>query len=118
MGKQGDNYTEFVCKEPRNVIISCSKKQWSYLSKHKEMEGQQGVVKAVIEKPDFICQSRDFKNRNTFYKRLVMASVGDTYIRVVVEYRGKLLGKRGYMINAFPCGGMQEGEVIIWEKKN
>ncbi|MBA7699082.1 hypothetical protein ES703_107768 [subsurface metagenome] len=72
-----------------------------------------------IEKPDSIHQCKDFKDRNLFYKRLVLPSVGDTYIRVVVKYRGKLLrDKRGYVINAFSCNGPRKGEVLLWEKGN
>ena len=108
----------FVCKDPRGVVISCSKEQWNYLIKHREMVGQQGVVKAVIKTPDYIYQSRNFKSRNTYYKRLVLPEIGDTYVRVVVELKEKTTGtQRGYVINAFASSGSQKGERLLWEKK-
>jgi hypothetical protein len=110
--------TEFSCRDKDHILITCSKEQWQYLIKHKEMENQQGVVKAVIESPDFINQSKNHKNRKTFYKQLVLKDIGSTYLRVVIEYKTNLLGlKRGYVINAFSCDGAQKGEQVIWKKE-
>jgi len=114
---RGGTDNEFACKDPRGIVISCSKQQWEYLVKQREMEGQQGVVKAILEAPDFINQSRDFKDRHTYYKQLVLHSVGNTYIRVVVKVKSKILArKRGYVINAFSCSGTQKGERLLWKR--
>jgi len=111
------NPTESTCEEPRGIIVSCSKEQWEHIANHKEMVEQQGIVKAILEKPDFICQCPDFKNRNAFYKRIVLQSVSDTYIRIVVRYRRKSIkNKRGYLVTALATDGAKKGEVVIWKK--
>ena len=82
------------------------------------MIGQQSVVKAIVEKPDSIYRSKNYKERNTYYKRLVLPSIGNTYIRVVVLCKETDSGnKKGYVINAFACNGSQRGEKLLWEKK-
>lgn len=107
----------FSCKDPRGVEVTCSKQQWDYLIKHKEMVGQQGVVKVIIEKPDFINQSSRSGSRNTYYKRLVLPNIGSTYIRVVIDIKEKESGiKKGYVINAFATDGPQKGERLLWER--
>ena len=107
---------EFVCEDVNGISVSCSKQQWQYLVKHKEMEGQQGVVRAVIESPDFINQSASSSKKYTYYKQLVLPIVGNTYVRVVIARKIRALGKRGYVINAFSCDGEQQGEERIWTK--
>jgi len=100
--------------------IKCATEQWQYLIKHEEMIGQQGVVKAILMSPDFINQSAKKKNCHTYYKRLVLAKIGSTYVRVVVEIKYRLSPKSwkyGNLINAFSCNGEQLGEVRIWTKK-
>jgi chaperonin GroEL (HSP60 family) len=109
-------YNEFVCKDVRDIQVSCAKSQWQYLIKHKEMEECQGVVKAIIESPSFINQSKTDKKRQTYYKQLVLPKIGSTYVRVVVEFRETDGQKRGYVINAFACNGPQKGEKLIWQK--
>jgi hypothetical protein len=112
-----DTLIEFICRDPMGVVVTCLNTQWQYIIKHKEMEGQQGVARAIIESPEFINRSKNFKNRQCYYKQLVMAGIGSTYLRVVVKLGSKPFGpKRGYMVNAFACKGPQEGEILIWEK--
>lgn len=109
---------EFGCYDVNSVLVTCSKSQWDYLVKHQEMIERQGVVKSIIESPDFICISARHTKRRTIYKMVVLPPpYGNTYVRVVVEYKRRLISKmRGYVINAFACNGMQEGEVKVWER--
>jgi hypothetical protein len=108
---------EFVCEDVRGLTIICSKERWEHLTRHGEMVGTQGVVKAIIASPEFINRSASEKNRQTYYKQLVLPNTGSTYVRVVVELSNRLLRKKkGYIINAFRCNGEQNGEVRIWTK--
>ena len=112
-----DTIIEFICRDPRGMVVTCLNTQWQYIIKHREMEGQQGIVRAIIESPAFINRSKNFNNRQCYYKQLVMPGIGSTYLRVVVELSSKpFRPKRGYMVNAFACKGPQEGEILIWEK--
>ncbi len=110
---------EFSCFDRGSILVTCAKSQWIYLAKHKEVVGRQRLVKAVIENPDSIRQSKKHKKRRTLYKVNVFPQlIGRPHIRVVVEYRKKPLGEmRGYVINAFSCKGVQDGEVLIWERQ-
>lgn len=105
---------EFICKDVRGIVVTCLNTQWQYLLKHPEMEGQQGVVRAIIEAPEFIHRSRDYKDRHTYYKQVVLSGIGNTYIRVIVKVNSWL--KRGQVYNAFAVKGPQEGETLIWKR--
>ena len=112
-----DTVIEFICKDARGIIVTCLNTQWQYIVKHKEMEDQQGIVRAIIESPEFINRSKNFNNRHCYYKQLVVPGIGSTYLRVVVKLSSKpFRPERGYLVNAFACKGPQEGEILIWKK--
>jgi hypothetical protein len=80
------------------------------------MIGKEKIVQAIVGKPQAVYASASVKGRVTLYKRLVLPPpIGDTFIRVVVEYKNSpFKKKRGYICNAFSCRGKQQGEVLIW----
>jgi hypothetical protein len=104
---------EFECIDPRGMQVVCFEELWG----HAALVGKQGVVKAVIENPDFINRSKTEKRAHLYYKRLILPTIGDTYIRAVIELRG-LLKKRkwGFFKTALPCNGETEGEERLWTK--
>ncbi|MFC1939129.1 hypothetical protein ACFLXO_00375 [Chloroflexota bacterium] len=109
--------TEFSCIDPNGIVISCSEQSWTHLTKHNEMIGQQGIIKAVLESPDFINRDANHKKWNNYYKLLVLPQIGSTYVRVTVQ-RPRLIGrKRGYVITGHACNGEKKGEVRLWSKK-
>ena len=97
--------------------MSCSSEDWQHAARHEEVRGNQGVMKAVIESPEFINQSASVKNRHTYYKHLVLPGHGAVILRVVVELsKNPIKRNRAYFRNAFRCTGEQQGEVRIWTK--
>ena len=110
----------FVCKDKDDVVIVCMTEAWRHIAnKHRELKELKELVRAVIEIPDGICQSRNFKNRKTLYKECVLPKpIGKAVIRVVVQYnRKRVLWKEGRVITALVCNGMQQGEVLLWGKR-
>ena len=108
---------EFECVDPRGIRIVCFVRAWEHATKHREIEGEEGIIKAIIETPDFINRSKVVKNSHLYYKRLVLKTVGDTYVRVVTEIkREHLLNKWGLLKTALACNGEREEEVRLWTK--
>lgn len=108
---------EFECVDIFGNEIGCSRKRWKHVCTHAEMVGLQELVKSIIGRPDFICRSRAYANRHTFYKKCWLSQLGRDikHIRVVVEYQiDKKQKVRGSIMSAMACNGIQLGEVVIW----
>ena len=113
---EGGNEIEFRCTDPNGISISCSAQSWIHLTRHKELVGQQGIVKVVLETPDFINRDVNRKRRSNYYKLVVLPQIGMTYVRITVQ-RPKLFGrKKGYVITGVACNGEKKGEVRLWSK--
>ena len=109
---------EFECVDIFGHKVSCSKKRWKHICEHAEMVGLQKLVKSIITKPDFICRSRSYANRHTFYKKCWLSQLGRDvrHIRIVIEYQiDSKQNVYGSVMSAMACGGMQYGEVVIWQ---
>jgi hypothetical protein len=108
---------EFTCVDVRGKTITCLYDDWQYLIKHQEMRNQQKVVQDIIQSPDFINGDKDFKNRHSYYKFTTLPRLGETYVKVIVEFKTELLGtEKGFVYNAFACRGEKQGEVRKWTK--
>ena len=103
----------FECKDVFGEDIICPYDRWQHILDHPEMYGQEGLVKATIEDPDFITQDKYFENRFCNYKKLELPILGVNYIRVIVQKKSK----KGIVISAFSCVGSAKGEKLIWKKK-
>lgn len=110
---------EFECTNIFGNRVSCPKKRWRHTcDHHAEMVGLQELVKSIITKPDFVCRSRAYANRRTFYRKCLLSQLGrdERYIRVVIEYHKDEKQKfYGVVISAMACDGIQLGEVLIWK---
>jgi hypothetical protein len=111
---------EFECTNVFGNRVGCSKKRWKHIyDHHPELESLQELVKSIIIKPDFVCRSRAYANRRTFYRKCLLSQLGrdERYIRVVIEYQRIDEEKfYGNVITAMVCDGTQLGEVVIWER--
>lgn len=90
---------------PLNVEVRTTARYWEYLTtiKHPAMKEKENIVKAVLQSPDEIRQSRTDKEVFLYYKKL------DRLYCVVV----KRIGAQGFLITAYPTDKMKEGD-IIW----
>mgnify|MGYP001597638765 CR=1 FL=1 len=113
---KGKNESIFRCKDPNGISINCSRGNWEHATEHKEMIGQQGVAKAVLETPDFINRDLTNKKRSNYYKLLVLPNIGSTYVRVTVQRSAIILRKTGYVITSHACNNEKKGEIRLWTK--
>ena len=86
-----------------------TRSRWKLISsvKHPAMSGKELIVKAALENPDEICQSRSDPRVFLFYK----AEQSNRWVCAVArEVEGS-----GFLITAYPTDAIKEG-VKIWPK--
>ena len=112
---------EFSCRDKDNIEIVCSDDCWEnhITAEHPEMMGWEAYVKTTIENPYQIYQDGRHPKRKTYYRPFILPKPFHTqYLRVVVEYRKRRFrGVRGYVVTSFPCQGIREGDILIWESR-
>jgi hypothetical protein len=97
----------FTVKTPLDIEISITVTYWEYLitKKHQIMKGKENIVKALLDSPDEIRQSRTDKDVFLYYKQF------DRLYCVVVKHSGM----EGFLITAYPADKVKEGDVV-WTK--
>lgn len=112
---------DISCRDKDNFVIVCPEDCWEnhIVAEHPEMEGWEAYVKTTIEEPYQVYQDGRHPNRKNFYKPFILPKPFHTqYLRVVVEYRKRRFrGIRGYVITSFPCRGIGQGDILIWERQ-
>jgi hypothetical protein len=81
------------------------------------MNGQQGVVKAIIESP--LSEYQDVRHVDTrnLYKRLVLNPIGSTLVKVSIRYGSRMGRERGFVKSAYATNTVKRGEVWRWGQK-
>ncbi len=99
--------TYFKVKTLLNIEIRTTYDYWEYLTtkKHPVMKNKEEVVKATLEAPDEIRQSKSDSNVFLYYKKF------DRLYCVVVRH----LKNEGFLITAYPTDKVKEGN-IIWQR--
>lgn len=97
----------FLAKTPLNVEVRTTTGYWEYLitMKHPVMKGKEDMVKAALQFPDEIRQSKTDKDIFLYYKRF------DKLYCVVVKH----IGMEGFLITAYPTDKLKEGD-SIWTR--
>jgi hypothetical protein len=109
---------EFTRVDVRGKTVECLYNDWQYLIKHQEMRYQQNVVQDILKTPEFINRDKDFHNRFSYYKLTTLPSLGETYVKVIVEFKKYIFAsEKGFVYNAFSCRGEKQGEVRVWTKQ-
>ncbi len=93
-----------VARTPLNVEVSTTTGYWEYLitMKHPAMKGKEDMVKAPLQFPDEIRQSKTDKDVFLYYKQF------DRLCCVVVKH----IGMEGFLITAYPTDKVKEGDSI------
>jgi hypothetical protein len=97
----------FSLKTPLNIEVRTTVQYWEYLVtfKHPVMKSKEDIVKAALQMPDEIRQSKMDKDVFLYYKQF------DRLYCVVVRHAGM----EGFLITAYPTDKVKEGDVI-WTK--
>ena len=99
----------FEAQTPLGFIVRVTAERWKVIitAKHPVMAGREGLVRAALETPDEIRQSRIAPQVLLFYK----AEATKRWTCAVV----KRLADSGFLITAYPTDAVKEG-VRIWPK--
>ena len=97
----------FLAKTPLNVEVKTTTGYWKYLvtMKHPVMKGKEDIVKAALQFPDEIRQSKTDKDVSLYYKQF------DRLYCVVVKH----IGMEGFLITTYPTDKVKEGD-SIWTR--
>ena len=73
-------------KDCRGDSVICTEELWygKILTSRPWMKGWEDLVREAIQKPSFICQDVDHKNRNAYY--LIHVTKFNSYIKVVAKF--------------------------------
>ncbi|MEW6376360.1 MAG: DUF4258 domain-containing protein [Thermodesulfobacteriota bacterium] len=96
-----------IARTPLNVEVRTTTGYWDYLitMKHPVMKGKEDMVKAALQFPDEIRQSKTDKDVFLYYKQF------DKLYCVVVKH----IGMEGFLITAYPTDKVKEGD-SIWTR--
>ncbi len=108
------------CQDKDGITVVCSKDTWEkhILPKHPEMKGCEADVKIVVQHPREIFQDHVDLNKHIIYNPAPLPNVHFArYLRVAIEYKEHIWGKRGYIESAFVCLNKKKGDILIWPVK-
>jgi len=99
----------FEACTPLRRCVRVTRSYWEFICtmKHPVMSGRQADVKAALEEPHEIRQSRNDSSVYLFYR---LERAGRWLCAVA-----KCAGTIGFLITAYPTGSIKEG-VLIWHK--
>ena len=94
----------FSVKTPLSIEVKTTVQYWEYLvaCKHPAMKDKEDIVKAVLQTPDEIRQSKTDNEVFLYYKQF------DRLYCVVVKH----MEREGFLITAYPTDKIKEGDVI------
>jgi len=101
----------FDIKDSRGKTVYCDEECWTkhILGNHPHMQEWMRRVTLTIEKPDFISEDVDRRNRHNYYR---LVKNRQKFIKVVVEFADEDVGN---VITAFAANNLKPKEPIIWE---
>ncbi|RJP57871.1 MAG: DUF4258 domain-containing protein [Deltaproteobacteria bacterium] len=96
--------TYFSVKTPLSIEVRTTVQYWEYLVtfKHPVIKNKEGIIKAALQTPDEIRQSKMDKDVFLYYKQF------DKLYCVVAKHTGM----EGFLITAYPTDKVKEGDVI------
>ena len=110
---------DFTATDRDGIAVACYHDAWEnhIADEHPEMASQQGAVATTIRDPVFIYQSDRHASRKIFYRPFILSPpYFQSYLRVVIEYRGTGTNRRGTVVTAFPSANIRQGDILIWSK--
>ena len=99
----------FEAATPLGFVVRVTRRRWELIitAKHPVMDGREALVRAALETPDEVRQSRTDPQVLLFYK----AEVTKRWTCAVAKH----LANSGFLITAYPTDAIKEG-VRTWPK--
>lgn len=94
---------------PLGFLVRVTCERWNLITsaKHPVMVGREGIVKATLESPEQVCESRSDPQVLLFYQ----AEGTSRWVCAVA----KQTGDQGFLITAYPTDAIKEG-TRVWPK--
>jgi len=114
-------------KDPWRQAVTLSEETWEkhIVCEHPEMGAMASrdeilsCISQTISNPLYICQDAIHSNRRNFYLPFILPKPYQrSYLKVVVEYRKRWFGLKGYVRTAYSTTALKPGEKIIWQRKH
>ena len=109
---------EFTCIDRNGIAIACSRECWSkHVTVHPEILGQQELIKIIITHP--LSEYQDVRHVDTrnYYKSVVLPGIGNTLVKVSIQYSKKYGRERGFVKTAYATDNIKKGEIWLWGHK-
>lgn len=116
------NDTKFSVNNYNGCTVSCSKSHWdTHVLLHQVMENNENAVKDTIKDPDAVYESKDYPNREVYFKSSEFSSYKGLLTKVVVEYSPGIKNPQnivGELVTAFPSKEEKGGIGNVVYRKN
>ena len=102
----------FIAETPLGLRVRVSRERWHLIVtlKHPVMQEREDAVRAVLERPDEVRQSRSAQDILLFYK----LERPKRWMCAVIR-RGRGDNEEGFLITAYPTDAIKEG-TTIWTR--
>lgn len=110
---------DFSIEDRDGSSVRCTHDSWAnhIVDEHPELENQQSAVSITVQEPIYIYQSGRYPERRLFYRPFVLpAPFRNSYVLVVIAYRGSGDRRRGEVVSAYATANIKEGDILIWSK--
>jgi hypothetical protein len=109
---------EFTCKDRNDVAVYCSRECWTkHICIHAETRGQQKLVQVAIRTPSSEYQDPHHADTRNLYKSLVLPIIGNTLLKVSIQYIKQFGTVRGFVKTAYATDKVKKGEIWLWGQK-
>ena len=109
---------EFTCKDRNDVTVFCSLECLAkHICTHAETIGQQKLIQLVIRAPSSEYQDKHHADTRSLYKSLVLPIIGNTLLKVSIQYVKQLGTLRGFVKTAYATDNVKRGEIWLWGQK-
>ena len=107
----------FSCTDRDGRPVSCRESVWfdHILAEHPEMEHSEREVICALNSPLEVRRDPGRPDRRLCYgiTARVPGPMPLAYLRVVVQYRSRRSSVRGFIITAFPCDEIRQGDELL-----
>lgn len=110
----------FNGKDKDGHTVVCSRGWWEkhIINRHPEVADWLAHIQTAIQDPYQVYQDRTNLNRKIYYRPFILPPPFSTqYLRIAIQYKQKITGQiTGFIVTAFPCSNIKEGDILIWQR--